>query len=145
MATPCPKPVEPSCSRSLRLASTAADSIPTRWPATSASCFSSERLLPPGKDGLIASQSRNSASCMVVLVSGCDRSHPGRRDKGSVDVRLNPADISVLAPVDHVECARRTVLEHEGRGVPEVHQHHGVRYTRFRDIDPRLSDDGREA
>ena len=45
-------------------------STPSRCPARLASCCSNERLLPPGRAVLIASKSRKSASCMVILTSG---------------------------------------------------------------------------
>src|SRR5258708_18555748 len=62
----------------------------------------------------------------------------------SVRVRLNPADISVFAPVNHVELARRAILEHQCRRVAQIHQHYGVRYTRFGNIDAGFGDDRRE-
>src|SRR5690242_8719711 len=128
MATPWPKPVEPNCSRSLRLANTADVSTPSRWPASSASCFMSERLLPPGRAVLIASVSRKSASCIRRNSSLVRPVAPWPLgfEMESARVRFYPADIPVFAPVDHVELTRGAVLEHQRRRVAKIHQHHSV-------------------
>src|SRR3954453_13388150 len=142
MATPWPKPVEPSCSRSLRPARTVADLAPTRCAARSASCFNNDRLLPPGRAVLIASQSRKSASCIGGYSTLVRPAAPWSLACGRdlVGVWFEPADFSVLAAVDHIELTRRTVLEHQRWRVAEVHQHHRVGNARLRNIDACLGD-----
>src|SRR6478609_3669488 len=135
MATPLPKPVDPSCSRSTRLARIAAESSFSRWPARWASCCSKERLFPPGSEVLIASKSRKSLNSIQRLAE----SGPGL----SGIARLDPADIPVFAPVYHVELARAAVLEHQSRGVAQVHQHDGVGHAGFGNIDAAFGDDRR--
>src|SRR5258708_5285631 len=137
IATPWPNPVEPNCSRSVRLARIAAESNPSRCPARLANCCSSERLLPPGRLVLIASKSRKSARCMVGLVTRRGKSHlaAGLWKMVSTTVWLNPADVAVFAPVDHVELARAAVLEHEGGGVAKVHQHNRIGHARLGNVD----------
>src|SRR4051812_36676639 len=142
MATPWPKPVEPNCSRSVTVARIAAGSTLSRWPARFASCWSSERLLPPERRVLIASKSRKSPSCITVVPGARPpRLWPGGLEMGLAVVRLNPADIAVVAAVDHVEFAGPRIFEHQRAGVPEVHQHHRVGHARFGDVDAGLGDD----
>ena len=58
-------------------------------------------------------------------------------------VRLDPADVSVLSAVNHVELARRRILEHQRVGVAQVHQHHRVGHAGLGNVDPRFGDDRR--
>src|SRR3954464_8938595 len=147
MATPWPKPVEPTCSRSVRLARTTPESTPSRCPARLASCCNSERLLPPGRAVLMASKSRKSLNCIRALATGGE---PVARwplvfsKIGSGLARLDPADVPILAAVDHVELAGPAVLEHQRVGVSKVQQHHRVGYARLRNVNARLGDNRRE-
>ena len=71
------------------------------------------------------------------------RTRPLSGNGGQAGVRLDPADVPVLAAIDHVELAGAAVPEHQRVGVPEVHQHHRVGHARFGNVDPRLGDDRR--
>src|SRR5690349_3187784 len=61
----------------------------------------------------------------------------------SAGLRFNPADVSVLAAIDHVQFARSAVLEHQRIRIPEIHEHHRIGNARLRYVDPGLRNDGR--
>ena len=57
--------------------------------------------------------------------------------------RFNPADITVVAAVDHVEFPRCTILEHQRIRVAKIEQHDRVGDAGFRDVDLRLGNNRR--
>ena len=104
-----------------------------------------DRRWPRGGDG--GDRPARDGAGAGALTCPCVRRHALRRrfdlreDRRRYHrARIDPADISVAAAIDHVQLAARAVAEHQHRLIGEVHPHHRLAHREQTDLGGLLGD-----
>src|SRR5258705_8322279 len=136
MAMPLPTPVVPRRSRSSSTSKICRSDSPetsaARFESSCRACF----LLVARNRGMTLAGVSNSS---ISIVSSASNRAPGRM----VPLRIDPADVSVWATIDHVEPAMGPVAKHDSAAIGEVEAHHRLADPERRHLGGHLGDDGR--
>src|SRR5262245_43163219 len=125
MAMPLPTPVEPSRSRSSSTSKICRSCRPQSSAARLASSCSNCFLLP--------ARSRATTAAGVIS-SSISMMTPAAPLCAAVPLGIDPADIAVVAAVDHVQTAMCAVDEHQRAAIGEVQATHRFAYRKRGDL-----------